>query len=322
MSNLSLFKHSLRATLSYRLRGFFCLFSVALGVASITIIVAAVEGAYKKAFDIIERFGPDSALILSSGREQRAIGIREKVLDFEDLQSIKDNFPTSYLVVPMTSKRGVSVSYRGKRHQTRIIGSTPQYSISWTWPMEMGMDFREEDVNGYRNVCLLGQYVRDKLFRDEDPVGKYIVIDRIPTRVMGVLSERGITGSGHNLDDRIIMPITTVMKKLLNEDKYISAIRVRFTDVRNMEDHVDKISELLRIRHNIRENEDDDFFVVTPKEIVKFLVALTGSLVAFLGIIGGISLVVSGFVIANLFLISVSERLQEIGIRRATAISL
>jgi putative ABC transport system permease protein len=159
--------------------------------------------------------------------------------------------------------------------------------------------------------------VRDKLFRDEDPVGKYIVIDRIPTRVMGVLSERGITGSGHNLDDRIIMPITTVMKKLLNEDKYISAIRVRFTDVRNMEDHVDKISELLRIRHNIRENEDDDFFVVTPKEIVKFLVALTGSLVAFLGIIGGISLVVSGFVIANLFLISVSERLQEIGIRRA-----
>jgi putative ABC transport system permease protein len=309
--------HSVKAAISSKLRFFFSLFSIALGVASITIIVAAVEGAYKRAYDIIDRFGPDSALVISGNRQQRAIGIREKVLTFDDMRMIRENFPTAYLVVPMTVKSGVSVSYGGNRHQTRIIGSTPRYSISWTWPIAMGNDFTDSDVKGYRNVCIIGRYVKEKIFMNEDPIGRYILVNKIPVRVIGVLSERGITGTGHNLDDRIIMPITTVMKKLQNETKYISAIRIRFLDGKNVEKHTEAIKELLRKNHHIRRDEQDDFFIITPKQIVKFLVTLTGSLVAFLGIVGGLSLVVSGFVITNLFLIAVKERSNEIGIRRA-----
>lgn len=317
MLRLSVLRYALKASLAYRLRGFFCLFSVALGVASITIIVAAVEGAYKRAFDIIERFGHDSVLILGGSQQTRAVGIRERTLTFEDITSINNHFPTAYLVVPMTSKGNVSVSYASRRHQTRVIGSTNQYSLAWTWPISMGTDFQEEDVKGYRNVSLIGQFIKERLFNNKDPVGNYIIVNNMPVKVIGVLSERGTSPGGGNLDDRIIMPITTVMKKLLNEHKYISAIRIRFSDLNNINYYIEELRNILRKNHNVRGQESDDFFIVTPKEIVRFLVSLTGSLVAFLGVVGTISLVVSGFVIANLFLISVKERSQEIGIRRA-----
>jgi putative ABC transport system permease protein len=114
------------------------------------------------------------------------------------------------------------------------------------------------------------------------------------------------------------MPITTLMRKLQNETKYVAAMRIRFLDQQNLPLHADELRSFLRRRHNLPEGEPDDFTVVSPKEIIKFLVALTGSLVAFLGVTGLITLIVAGFVLANLFLLSVRERTKEIGIRRAT----
>jgi putative ABC transport system permease protein len=108
------------------------------------------------------------------------------------------------------------------------------------------------------------------------------------------------------------------MRKLQNESKYVSALRVRFLDGENLNAYAEEMRAFLRKRHNIPEGEPDDFTIITPKEIIKFLVALTGSLVVFLGVTGVISLVIAGFVLANLFLLSVQERTREIGIRRAT----
>lgn len=303
---------------SFKLRTIFCLISVALGIASITVIVAATEGAYKKALEIVARFGPDSLLVFSGGEEARAIGLRQKTLTLEDIDAIKQAFPSAYLVVPMSSVSNVTVSYKDKKYQTLVIGSTSDYSQVWTWPVIGGSDFTDMDVKGLKNVALIGQYLLKELFGDEDPVGKYILVKSIPVQIVGVLSERGTSPSGQNLDDRLIIPITTVMRKLQNETKYISAFRIRFLDQKNLYNYVDELRHFLRQRHNIPENEPDDFRIVSPKEIVKFLVALTGSLVIFLGITGVISLIVAGFVLANLFLLSVKERTTEIGIRRAS----
>lgn len=302
---------------SFKLRTIFCLISVALGIASITVIVAATEGAYKKALEMVARFGPDSLLVFSGGEEARAIGLRQKTLTLEDIDAIKEAFPSAYLVVPMSSVSNVTVSYKDKKYQTLVIGSTSDYSQVWTWPVIGGSDFTDMDVKGLRNVALIGQYLLKELFGDEDPVGKYILVKSIPVQIVGVLSERGTSPSGQNLDDRLIIPLTTLMRKLQNETKYISAFRIRFLDQKNLYNYVDELRHFLRQRHNIPENEPDDFRIVSPKEIVKFLVALTGSLVVFLGITGVISLMVAGFVLANLFLLSVKERTTEIGIRRA-----
>lgn len=315
---LRIISQSLKAVRTFKIRTLFCLISVALGISSITIIVAATEGAYKKALELVERFGHDSLLVFSGGEEARALGRRERSLTLDDVEEVRMAFSNAYLVVPMTSVGGVNVSYKDRKYQTLIIGSTNDYSRVWTWPVIQGSDFTEEDVKGKRNVGLIGQHVLKELFAEEDPVGKYILVKGIPIEIVGVLSERGVTATGQILDDRIIMPISTVMRKIQNETKYISAFRIRFADKENLYKNAELLRQFLRTRHQLLPEEPDDFRIVSPKEIIKFLVALTGSLVIFLGITGIISLLVAGFVLANLFLLSVKERRYEIGIRRAS----
>jgi putative ABC transport system permease protein len=314
---LKILLQSIRAVRAFKLRTLFCLISVALGISSITVIVAATEGAYKKAFEIVARFGPDSLLVLGGGEEARATGQRQKTITLDDVKSVRETFDSAYLVVPMTSMRDITVSYKENKYQTLIIGSTSDYSRAWTWPVIQGSDFTEEDVKGLRNVGLIGQYIVKELFGDEDPVGKYMLVKGIPVQIVGVLSERGTSPSGDRLDDRIVIPITTLMRKLQNEIKYVSAFRIRFIDQDNLYNYANELGAFLRNRHKVPEGEPDDFTIISPKEIIKFLVALTGSLVIFLGITGVISLIVAGFVLANLFLLSVRERTNEIGIRRA-----
>lgn len=308
---------SIKSVRVFKLRTLFCLLSVALGIASITVIVAATEGAYKKAIEIVDMFGPDSLLVFGGSEEARAIGQRQKTITLDDLEAIKEAFDTAYLVVPMSSMRDVTVSYKNRKYQTRIIGSTNDYSRVWTWPVIQGSDFKDEDVKGLRNVGLIGQFLSKELFGDEDPVGKYILIKNIPIQIVGVLSERGTSPAGEHLDNRVVIPITTLMRKLQNETRYVSALRIRFIDRENLNEYVDELRSFLRMRHKIPPEEPDDFTIISPKEIIKFLVALTGSLVIFLGVTGIISLTIAGFVLANLFLLSVRERTTEIGIRRA-----
>ena len=308
---------SLRAVRAFKLRTFFCLISVALGISSITIIVAATEGAFKKALDIVALFGPDSLLVIGGSDEARATGQREKTLTLEDVQAVREGFPSAYVVLPMTAIGEVTVAYRDRKQQTTVVGSTGDYSRAWTWPVVEGSDLTQEDVQGLRNVALLGSFLVKELFVDEDPVGKYIFVKGVPVQIVGVLSERGATPTGQNIDNRVVMPLTTVMRKLQNETKYISVFRARFIDQRRLTQFETELRLFLRQRHQIADNAPDDFRIISPKEIIKFLAALTGSLVVFLGIVGIISLVVAGFVLANLFLLSVKERTKEIGIRRS-----
>lgn len=310
-------RQSLEAVIAFKMRTMFCLLSVALGIGSITIIVAATEGAYKKAFDIVETFGPDAILVLGGSDEARAVGQREKTLTLDDLKALKEALPNAYAIAPMTTIGNVTVSYRDQKYQTRVIGSSADYSNAWSWPVVQGSDITEEDEKGLRNVGLIGSYLAQELFGETDPIGKYILVKNIPVQIVGVLFSRGTSPTGQNMDDRLVMPITTLMKKMQNEGKYINAIRIRFVDQSKINQYEEEVRSFLRLRHAISAGQPDDFRVISPKEIIKFLVALTGSLIVFLGIVGVISLIVAGFVLANLFLLSVKERTKEIGIRRS-----
>jgi putative ABC transport system permease protein len=166
-------------------------------------------------------------------------------------------------------------------------------------------------------VGLVGRSVVRELFGGREPVGKYLIVGRLPVQVVGVLSERGMSGGGHDMDNRIVMPITTVMRKILNESQYITAFRIRFLDQENLEERQEEIRLFLREIMKTPYDEPDEFRIISPTLIVQFLVALTGSLIVFIGVAGVICLIVAGFVLANLFLLSVRERTKEIGIRRA-----
>ncbi|MCI4624597.1 MAG: ABC transporter permease [Candidatus Magnetoovum sp. WYHC-5] len=313
----SILESAYHAVKAYKIRTFFCLLSISLGISSITLIVASVEGAYQKAYEIIDMFGPDAAMVFGGSLSKRAVGGREKTLTLADVQAVTDAFPQAYLVVPIDVKGGMPVSFRQNKHKTLVAGSSADYSVTATWPVIEGRDLSTEDIKGHRNVCLLGQTVIRKLFPEANPVGKFITVEKIVCQVVGVLSERSASRVGHDLNDRIIMPITTVMKKLRNERQYISAMRLRFTNTQYLTQWIAELKTFLRYRHNLRKDEEEDFHIMSSNEIISFLVALTGSLVLFLGISGIVSLIVSGFVLANLFLLSVSQRINEIGIRRA-----
>ncbi|MBW6484947.1 MAG: ABC transporter permease [Syntrophobacterales bacterium] len=314
---INILSQSLAAVIALKLRSFFCILSIAIGISAITIIVATTEGAFQKAYDIVDVFGPDAVLIVGGSEESRAITRRVKTLTIADADAIRASFGTAYLVVPMSSLRNVTVSYLGNRYASQVVGSTSDYSVAWSWPVVEGSDFTEEDLKRSANVALIGSETMHELFGEENPVGKFIQVRTIPVQVVGVLLERGASMGGGNLDNRVVMPITTVMKKLQNEAKYVSVLRVRFEDVENIDLRMEELKEFLRMRHRIPAREVDDFQIFSSKDIIKFLVALTGSLIVFVGIVGIISLVVAGFVLANLFHLSVRERTGEIGIRRS-----
>ena len=314
---INILAQALQAVVALKLRTFFCVLSIAIGISAITIIVAATEGAYQKAFDIVASFGPDSILIVSGSEESRGIARREKTLTLADAEAIRAAFATAYMVVPMSRVRDTIISYKGNRYSAPIMGTTSDYSLAWTWPVVEGSDFTQEDLKRLANVALVGHETMRELFGEENPVGKTIQVGQIPVQVVGVLLERGSSQGGGNMDNRVVMPITTVMKKFQNEAKYVNAFRVRFEDQENLDIRVEELKGFLRVRHRLPDSEPNDFQIFSPKDIIRFLVALTGSLVAFVGIVGIISLVVAGFVLANLFHLSVRERTGEIGIRRS-----
>ncbi len=310
-------KQSFNAVVSYKIRTFFSILGIAFGIASLTIIVAAVEGSYNRAYQIIDVFGPESILIFSGSREERGIRQRKKTLTMDDIQYLKKNIPQIKLIMPVLYVDDAQVYYRGNIITTKAYGVSTQFEEAWNWYLIEGRLFNEDELRQKKNVCVIGLYIKEELFGNENPIGKMIVVNKLPCKVLGVLSKRGTTPTGRNLDDRILIPYTTVMSKINHDFRYVNSIRIRFEKGSDVETLVEYVRYLLREKHKLYSNQPDDFFILSPKEIIRFLVNLTGTLVLFLGLSSVISLTVGGFVLANLFLLSVNERKKEIGIRRA-----
>ncbi len=306
-------KEILAALSFYRLRLFFSILSVALGIGTIVLIVGATDGANKRVSELFEMFGPDAILVISGGRKTILRG-RKDTLTWKDVKSIKNNIPGVYEVVPMDIDRGI-VKYKNKKWLTSIVGTTPAYFSSWQWYPQEGVIFTQRDVEEKRAVCVIGIEVKKELFPHTSPLGKYILVKRLPVQVIGVLKERGTSTGHHHLDDRIIMPITTLMQRLLNDDKYITLLRVRTHD--DLKQTEGNIRALLRYNHKLGPLAQDDFDMFSAAEVKQILQVISGSLLLFLGSAGLIALIVGGFILANLSYLSIRQRRREIGIKRA-----
>jgi len=137
MAYVASFYNALKAVVAFKARALFSLISVALGIASITLIVASVEGAYKKAHDIVIRFGPDSLLIFSGSQTQRAFRQQQNTMTLDDAKYIEQSLATASLVVPMASVNDIPTSYKNKRLQTTVVGAIRGYTESWRWPLAL-----------------------------------------------------------------------------------------------------------------------------------------------------------------------------------------
>ena len=313
-----LLRMAVEALWAYKLRSAFVICGVALGIASLTIIVAAVDGAERKALEIVKFFGPDAAFVIGGNIESRAVGQRTLTLSWEDARAIRESLPGAYLVVPMRAKGGLSLRQGETASDLGLaVGATSGYAEVWNWPLAEGRDLTEEEVTRGAKVCLIGDTPARALFGDASPVGRTLYLDRLPLQIIGRLSYRGLSGGGGSVDDRIILPITTLTQRFNLDRKYFRALRVKFRDTDNMAANVEGLRSLLRHLHQLQPTDKDDFTILTADEILKFLSMFKGGLVVFLGVTALVAVVVGGFVLANLFYLSVSERTMEIGLKKA-----
>lgn len=298
----------------YRGRVIFSFSGVTLGILSICIIVTTIDGANRKAQEIFEALGPDSIMVFGGGERQRAARIRVNTLKVEDAELLA-RVEGIYDIMQVYSARNVTMRYKDRNWQTQVVGSTTNYFDSMAWKFQTGTPYTAEDYARAEAVCVIGARVYEELFKGENALGKTMVVGKLPTRVVGVLEEKGGSTGGPHIDDRIIMPLSTVTSRIVNEKRYLSLVRLKTN--RDLDGTIEDIRATLRQSHGLQGNLDDDFTVRSSKDILAFVTVISGSLLLFLGTAAVVALIVSGFVLANLFYLTIQERKKDIGIRRA-----
>ena len=308
----------MEALWAYKLRSVFVALAVALGIASLTIIIGAVEGANRKAEELIQGFGPDALMLIGGDIFNRPVGQRFLTLTWDDAQAVMNSVPGVYMVQPTGQRRDVTIKYGNNNYEVPIVaGTTENYTGSWNWPLAEGRDFTKEDVVRKRRVCLLGDIPSRELFGRDSPVGRSILINNVQFTVVGRLAFRGISGGGQSIDDRIVMPMTTLVQRFNMNRTHFFAMRIKIENLDALDEAVKNITGLMRHQHQLKDDAANDFSLISSKDIMKFLAVFKGGLVFFLGSTAIIAMVIGGFVLANLFYLSVSERRTEIGLKKA-----
>ena len=311
---------AVQALWAHKARSLFVVAAVAMGIAALTVIIASVDGARRKALEIVDFFGPDAVLVLGGDIENRPVGQRTNTLTWADARAIARSLPGAYAVLPMRSVRAVTLKYGNKNHEApTVVGATENYAATWNWPLSEGRDLSADDIAHGAKVALIGDAPAKALFGDASPVGRTVMVKNLPVQIVGRLSYRGFTGGGSDVsvDDRLIMPISTLTQRFNLDRNYFRGLRVRFHDPDLIGVHMENLRALLRHEHKLGPTIPDDFTIMSASEILKFLTAFTGGLVAFLGVTAGVAILVGGFVLANLMFLGVSERRVEIGLRKA-----
>ncbi|MDD8014137.1 MAG: ABC transporter permease, partial [Acidobacteriota bacterium] len=233
----------------------------------------------------------------------------------EDAEAILAQCPAVQYISPSVNARA-QVVYSNKNWNTSIQGTGARYPEIRNWEVETGTFYDETQVEAGAKVCVLGSEVKKNLFEDEDAIGKIIRVNKIPFRVLGVFKSKGESGGFFNRDDMIAVPYTTAMSRLTGQD-HIHSIDVSAVSAVRTQEAQRQIEELLRIRHKIAPGAEDDFQVRNMSEIAEGAAQATQIMTILLGSIASISLLVGGIGIMNIMLVSVTERIREIGIRMA-----
>jgi len=310
---------ALRALARNKMRTVLTMLGIIIGVGAVICTVAIGEGASNQVQESLRNLGDNLVFVAAGDVNQHGVHMGSaatKTLTLGDAKAMQQQIPLISKVSPGVGA-AAQVVYANQNWFTRIRGASPEYLDIRRWPVESGSAFTQHDVDSSADVCLLGQTVVENLFApNEDPVGKMIRVQNLPFRVIGVLSSKGQSPFGQDEDDTLIMPFTTVQKKIAGID-WLQFVMCSATSQSSIYPAEQQIRGLLRERHRLRPDEDDDFIIRSPTDLAQAQEQSGRIMTLLLASIASVSLLVGGIGIMNIMLVSVTERTREIGVRMA-----
>lgn len=308
--------HSLAAG---KLRTFFMMAGTMAGIAALTVIMAIGRGTEQKVRQRVESFGPRAIMLIAGGgKDLPPPDMNVTTLGLEDADAIRHEIEGLEIVTPQAWRFNMDLKHGANQLQAVVWGVEPNWHDAWNWHAAEGEGIAAADVATMARVCVIGSSVQRDLFGGSDALGQTLYVNKVALTVKGVLERKGTGGMGGvaDFDNRIVVPITTAMRRIMNVD-YVGAIRIVSKDTALMPRQVEAIRALIHERHHITPPMEDDFRLITPTVIGELARGTSRTLSLLLGALAGLSLLVGGVVLMNILLISVAERTKEIGLRRA-----
>ncbi len=320
-SILASLRIALRALRVNKMRSALTMLGIIIGVGAVIAMIAVGSGAKQRIAEQIASMGSNMLIVLSGSSTSGGLRFGAgtvPTLTADDAKAILNEIPAVKYVSPILS--GVAQVVFGNQNWSTIVnGATPEVLEIRDWPLASGRPFTQQDVDGATKVCLLGKTVVDNLFGGIDPIGQIVRIKKVPFTVIGVLATKGQSTWGQDQDDTIFVPLTAAQKRLFGMQfpGMVRIITVQAREPEVMKEVEIQINDLLRQRHRIQPNQDNDFSVRNLTEIMSTAEQSASVMSLLLGAIASISLIVGGIGIMNIMLVSVTERTREIGIRIA-----
>ncbi len=317
-------KISRNQLLSNKLRTFFALIGIIIGVSAVIVMVAIGNGARNEVLGKIEEMGTN-LIIVNAGQVQKNVGrqqIRGTVtsLTLKDVDMLASECPDVRMAAPVQTKK-MQVKWENVSTHTTITGTTPNYPFIRNFQVEKGVFFTEEENKASMRFAVLGETVVRNLFEGRNPVGENIRVGSVLFSVIGVMEPKGADLEGIDQDDQIFIPVQTALRRVFNLN-YINTINIQATSIEKMDDATSQISEVLREQHRLnRGNKPDDFTIQNQIELLETQKETTGTFTALIVSTAGISLLVGGIGILAIMLIAIRERINEIGLRMAVGAS-
>ncbi len=318
MRTARLLRHSLKAIGRYKLRSSFIVLATLVGTAALTLVVSGGEAAERKLLTTVRQLFGGSSILLRSGGGRSPGGPRGDAarLTLDDLAAVARELPGIADWDPQQAMSNAAVR-RGEANATaRVIGQSERAGRVWGRGVSRGEHFDATAVASSARVALLGETVARELFGEQDPLGAEVLIGSVSVRVIGLLEPFGTDVHGMDRDDEIVVPISTAMRRLMNVDTIQSA-KLLVADPAAVEQTAEEVKRVLRQRHGLAPGQPNDFHVMTAVEVQKMVGTTRRVLFLFLPLVAAVSLLAGGVVAASLMLAAVSERVGEIGLRRA-----
>jgi len=308
---------SIDALKANKMRSFLTMLGVIIGVAAVILMMSIGQGAQQQVLSRINSLGSNLLTVMPGAAGQFVRSGNVNTLTLKDAQAIAKL--TGVARVAPTVRGNTLATCGNKTWTTEISGTTQEIADISSLEVELGRFFSETDVAGISSVAVIGQTVYENLFdAGVDPVGSEIRLSGISFKVIGLLKSLGASSGGPDRDDTIYIPVTTAQIRLLGKtDQSVNQIQVQVQDLNQMGTVQDEITSLLRKRHRLSDQADDDFNIRNITQLQTAAQNVTGILTLFLAGVAMISLIVGGIGIMNIMLVSVTERTREIGLRMA-----